>query len=150
MEKNTQLLNKLTLSFNFSEAQSRFVNERVSQIEAYFGDLCTEFISYTRRTAKLRNNGRFTISVLVRMNQAYVILIFRLVTGDELSKILLNYSVNEKINRSSANMLKKFAQLLSTIEDYRHAEIDRLFAKVITPLSTYGEEVKRVRVSLIH
>ncbi len=109
--------------FYSSEAQSKFVNDRVSQIETYFGDLCGEFVSYYRRTAKLRNNG------------------------DELSKILLNYSVNEKINRTSAQSLKKFAELLSTIEDYRHAEVDRLFAKVITPLSTYGDEVKRVRAN---
>ncbi|VDD81925.1 unnamed protein product [Mesocestoides corti] len=108
----------------FLEAQSKFFNERVTQIETYFGDLCAEFINYTRRTAKLRNNG------------------------DELSKILLNYSINEKINRTSARTLRRFAELLSTIEDYRHAEVDRLFAKVITPLSTYGEEVKRVRTNI--
>ncbi|VDL90258.1 unnamed protein product [Schistocephalus solidus] len=60
--------------------------------------------------------------------------------GDELSKILLNYSVNEKINRTSSQTLKKFAELISNIEDYRHAEVDRLFAKVITPLSRYGDE----------
>ncbi|VDN12196.1 unnamed protein product [Dibothriocephalus latus] len=107
-----------------SEAQSKFVNERVNQIETYFGDLCSEFVSYTRRTAKLRNNG------------------------DELSKILLNYSVNEKINRTSAHTLKKFAELISNIEDYRHAEVDRLFAKVITPLSRYGDEVKKIRANL--
>ncbi|VDK34953.1 unnamed protein product [Taenia asiatica] len=114
---------QLTTEIKETEAQSKFFNERVSQIETYFGDLCTEFISYTRRTAKLRNNG------------------------DELSQILLNYSVNEKINRTTARTLKKFAELLSTLEDYRHAEVDRLFAKVVTPLSTYGDEVKRIKAS---
>uniref|UniRef100_A0A5K3F1D3 Protein FAM92B n=2 Tax=Mesocestoides corti TaxID=53468 RepID=A0A5K3F1D3_MESCO len=113
-----------TTEIKETEAQSKFFNERVTQIETYFGDLCAEFINYTRRTAKLRNNG------------------------DELSKILLNYSINEKINRTSARTLRRFAELLSTIEDYRHAEVDRLFAKVITPLSTYGEEVKRVRTNI--
>lgn len=66
--------------------------------------------------------------------------------GDELAKIILNYSVNEKINRTSACMLKKFAELLSKAEDYRHAQVDRLYNKVITPLSSYGVEVKRVKV----
>ncbi|KAL7056574.1 hypothetical protein AAHC03_021050 [Spirometra sp. Aus1] len=113
-----------TTELKESEAQSKFVNERVNQIESYFGDLCSEFVSYTRRTAKLRNNG------------------------DELSKILLNYSINEKINRTSSHTLKKFAELLSNIEDYRHAEVDRLFAKVITPLSRYGDEVKKIRANL--
>nr|CDS23923.1 protein of unknown function DUF1208 [Echinococcus granulosus] len=115
---------QLTTEIKETEAQSKFFNERVSQIETYFGDLCTEFISYTRRTAKLRNNG------------------------DELSKILLSYSVNEKINRTTARTLRKFAELLSTLEDYRHAEVDRLFAKVITPLSTYGDEVKRIKTNI--
>ncbi|KAL5961742.1 Protein FAM92A [Taenia solium] len=115
---------QLTTEIKETEAQSKFFNERVSQIETYFGDLCTEFISYTRRTAKLRNNG------------------------DELSQILLNYSVNEKINRTTARTLKKFAELLSTLEDYRHAEVDRLFAKVVTPLSTYGDEVKRIKTNI--
>ncbi|KAL5102863.1 Protein FAM92A-A [Taenia crassiceps] len=115
---------QLTTEIKETEAQSKFFNERVSQIETYFGDLCAEFINYTRRTAKLRNNG------------------------DELSKILLNYSVNEKINRTTARTLKKFAELLSTLEDYRHAEVDRLFAKVVTPLSTYGDEVKRIKTNI--
>ncbi|VDN98587.1 unnamed protein product [Rodentolepis nana] len=115
---------QLNTEIKETEAQSKFFNERVSQIETYFGDLCTEFISYAKRTAKLRNNG------------------------DELSKILLNYSVNEKINRTTARTLKQFAELLSLLEDYRHAEVDRLLAKVITPLSTYGDEVKHIKTNI--
>ncbi|KAM7534516.1 hypothetical protein Aperf_G00000110124 [Anoplocephala perfoliata] len=115
---------QLATEIKETEAQSKFFNERISQIEANFAELCTEFIKYAQRTAKLRNNG------------------------DELAQTLLNYSVNEKINRTTARTLKKFAELLSTLEDYRHAEVDRLFAKVITPLSTYGEEVKRIRTNI--
>nr|CUU99401.1 hypothetical transcript [Hymenolepis microstoma] len=115
---------QLNTEIKETEAQSKFFNERVSQIETYFGDLCTEFISYAKRTAKLRNNG------------------------DELSKILLNYSVNEKINRTTARTLKQFAELLSLLEDYRHAEVDRLLAKVITPLSTYSDEVKHIKTNI--
>ncbi|VDL15644.1 unnamed protein product [Hymenolepis diminuta] len=103
---------QLNTEIKETEAQSKFFNERVSQIEEYFGDLCAEFIR------------------------------------DELSKILLNYSVNEKINRTTARTLKQFAELLSLLEDYRHAEVDRLLAKVIIPLSTYGDEVKRIRTNI--
>lgn len=81
---------------------------------------------------------------------SYVALKLSLLTGDELSQILLNYSVNEKINRTTARTLKKFSELLSTLENYRHAEVDRLFAKVVTPLSSYGDEVKRIKASLPH
>ncbi|VUZ56457.1 unnamed protein product, partial [Hymenolepis diminuta] len=56
--------------------------------------------------------------------------------------------VNEKINRTTARTLKQFAELLSLLEDYRHAEVDRLLAKVIIPLSTYGDEVKRIRTNI--
>ncbi|VDP80800.1 unnamed protein product [Echinostoma caproni] len=60
--------------------------------------MCAELVSYTRRTAKLRNNG------------------------DEIARILLDYSVKEKINRSSSAQLKKVAEYLATLEDYRHTE----------------------------
>ncbi|KAM3182218.1 hypothetical protein ACTXT7_012836 [Hymenolepis weldensis] len=128
---------QLNTEIKETEAQSKFFNERVSQIEVYFGDLCAEFISYAKRTAKLRNNG----------TAVFLLTIFYLL-GDELSKILLNYSVNEKINRTTARTLKQFAELLSLLEDYRHAEVDRLLAKVIIPLSTYGDEVKRIRTNI--
>ncbi|THD21466.1 putative cytochrome C oxidase assembly protein cox11 [Fasciola hepatica] len=106
------------------ENQAKFVQQRVTEVESFFGDLCAELVSYTRRTAKLRNNG------------------------DEISRILLDYSVKEKINRSSSTQLKKVAEYLASLEDYRHAEVDRLVGKVVNPLAGYGEEIKKIRASL--
>ncbi|CAL8096882.1 unnamed protein product [Calicophoron daubneyi] len=106
------------------ENQAKFVQQRVNGIESFFGDLCAELVAYTRRTAKLRNNG------------------------DEISRILLDYSVKEQINRSSAQTLKRLSEHLATVEDYRHTEIDRLVGKVVNPLASYGEEIKKVRANL--
>ncbi|KAF5403066.1 hypothetical protein PHET_03522 [Paragonimus heterotremus] len=106
------------------ENQAKFVQQRVNEIESFFGDLCAELVSYTRRTAKLRNNG------------------------DEIARILLDYSVKEKINRSSASTLKKVSEYLATLEDYRHTEVDRLVGKVVNPLASYGNEIKTVRANL--
>ncbi|TGZ58611.1 hypothetical protein CRM22_009546 [Opisthorchis felineus] len=106
------------------ENQAKFVQQRVNAIEAFFGDLCAELVSYTRRTAKLRNNG------------------------DEIARILLDYSVKEKINRSSANTLKRVSEHFATLEDYRHTEVDRLVGKVVNPLASYGNEIKNIRANL--
>lgn len=46
------------LRINCSENQAKFVQQRVTEVESFFGDLCAELVSYTRRTAKLRNNGK--------------------------------------------------------------------------------------------
>ncbi|CAH8597331.1 unnamed protein product, partial [Dicrocoelium dendriticum] len=106
------------------ENQAKFVHQRVADVESFFGDLCAELVSYTRRTAKLRNNG------------------------DEIARILLDYSVKEKINRSSAATLKKLSENLATLEDHRHTEVDRLVGKVVNPLASYGDEIKKIKTYL--
>nr|CAH8820244.1 unnamed protein product [Trichobilharzia regenti] len=105
------------------ENQAKFVNQRINEIEAFFGDLCSELVNYTRRTAKLRNNG------------------------DEISRIILDYSLKEKISRTTSEALHKVSEYLATVEDYRHTEVDRIVGKVVNPLAAYGEEIKHVRVS---
>ncbi|TNN14748.1 Protein FAM92A isoform 2 [Schistosoma japonicum] len=106
------------------ENQSKFVNQRVNEIETFFGNLCAELVSYTRRTSKLRNNG------------------------DEIARILLDYSNKEKINRTTSDALRKVSEYFATVEDYRHTEIDRIVGKVINPLSAYGEEIKHIKTNL--
>nr|AAW25450.1 SJCHGC07511 protein [Schistosoma japonicum] len=106
------------------ENQSKFVNQRVNEIETFFGNLCAELVSYTRRTSKLRNNG------------------------DEIARILLDYSNKEKINRTTSDALRKVSEYFATVEDYRHTEIDRIVGKVINPLSAYGEEIKHIKTDL--
>ncbi|CAH8616371.1 unnamed protein product [Heterobilharzia americana] len=106
------------------ENQSKFIHQRINQIEAFFGDLCSELVNYTRRTAKLRNNG------------------------DEIARILLDYSIKEKINRTSSDAFRRLSEYLATVEDYRHTEIDRIVGKVVNPLAAYGEEIKHIRNSL--
>lgn len=71
----------------------------MTQIETFLGDMCKELVNYTRRTAKLRNDG------------------------DELSRILLDYSVKEKISRTTSAALKRMSEHIATTEDYRHTEV---------------------------
>ncbi|CAH8628419.1 unnamed protein product [Schistosoma rodhaini] len=106
------------------ENQSKFVNQRVHEIETFFGNLCSELVSYTRRTSKLRNNG------------------------DEIARILLDYSNKEQINRTTSDALRKVSEYFVTLEDYRNTEIDRIVGKVVNPLAAYGEEIKHIKNSL--
>ncbi|CAH8634521.1 unnamed protein product [Schistosoma rodhaini] len=106
------------------ENQSKFVNQRVHEIETFFGNLCSELVSYTRRTSKLRNNG------------------------DEIARILLDYSNKEQINHTTSNALRKVSEYFVTLEDYRNTEIDRIVGKVVNPLAAYGEEIKHIKNSL--
>ncbi|CAI2732323.1 unnamed protein product [Schistosoma spindalis] len=106
------------------ENQSKFVNQRVHEIETFFGNLCAELVSYTRRTSKLRNNG------------------------DEIARILLDYSNKEQINRTTSDALRKVSEYFVTLEDYRNTEIDRIVGKVVNPLAAYGEEIKHIKNSL--
>ncbi|XP_018653215.1 putative cytochrome C oxidase assembly protein cox11, partial [Schistosoma mansoni] len=103
------------------ENQSKFVNQRVHEIETFFGNLCSELVSYTRRTSKLRNNG------------------------DEIARILLDYSNKEQINRTTSDALRKVSEYFVTLEDYRNTEIDRIVGKVVNPLAAYGEEIKHIK-----
>ncbi|VDP40529.1 unnamed protein product [Schistosoma margrebowiei] len=107
-----------------NENQSKFVNQRVHEIETFFGNLCAELVSYTRRTSKLRNNG------------------------DEIARILLDYSNKEQINRTTSDALRKVSEYFVTLEDYRNTEIDRIVGKVVNPLAAYGEEIKHIKNSL--
>ncbi|CAH8544162.1 unnamed protein product [Schistosoma turkestanicum] len=106
------------------ENQSKFVNQRVNEIEEFFGNLCSELVGYTRRTCKLRNNG------------------------DEIARILLDYANKEKINRTTSDALRKVSEYFVTVEDYRNAEINRIVAKVVNPLAAYGEEIKHIKNNL--
>ncbi|XP_033754764.1 protein FAM92A-like [Pecten maximus] len=107
-----------------SETQSKFIQDRVSLVEKHFGQLCDTMSSITRKTARLRDKG------------------------DQLAKDITTYSEADSHNPSMLRCLTEFATNLSAIQDYRQAEVTRLDAKVVQPLSNYGIKCKQAKNDL--
>lgn len=70
-----------------------------------------------------------------------------LIVGDKLAKAVADYSSYERFNASTKSSLKDFSLAYAAIQDFRDIEVKRLEAKVIQPLSNYGELCKKTRVS---
>ncbi|CAK9831170.1 CBY1-interacting BAR domain-containing protein 1 [Anthophora retusa] len=103
------------------EQEAKFVQDRISNVEKHFAELCTTFAAYTRKAARLRDKG------------------------DEVAKVIQTYAQSETINRSLSTGLTNFSQTLSTIGDYRDAKVQRFDAKIIAPLSQYATICKHAR-----
>ncbi|CAG9566631.1 unnamed protein product [Danaus chrysippus] len=108
------------------EQQAKFIQDRITNVEKNFGELCVGFGDYTRKTARLRD------------------------MGDELSKILKDYANNEIVNKSLSAGLDNLSLTLTAIEEYRNCEIQRLEAKVIGELCQYENICKHAREELKH
>ncbi|XP_076635747.1 CBY1 interacting BAR domain containing protein Fam92 [Colletes latitarsis] len=103
------------------EHEAKFVQDRISNVEKHFAELCTTFAAYTRKAARLRDKG------------------------DEIAKAIQAYAQSETVNRSLTNGLTNFSATLSVIGDYRDAEVQRFDAKIIAPLSQYSTICKHAR-----
>ncbi|XP_060949098.1 CBY1-interacting BAR domain-containing protein 1 isoform X1 [Limanda limanda] len=102
--------------------QTRQIQEKLTNVEKHFGEMCQLFAGYVRKTARLRDKA----DLLVR----------------EISL----YADTETPNLKRG--MKQYADHLAKIQDYRQAEVERLEAKVIEPLKSYGAVVKRKREDL--
>ncbi|XP_078146722.1 CBY1-interacting BAR domain-containing protein 1 [Centroberyx gerrardi] len=102
--------------------QTRQIQENITNVEKHFGKMCQLFAGYVRKTARLRDKA----DLLVR----------------EISL----YADTETPNLKRG--MKQFADQVAKIQDYRQAEVERLEAKVIEPLKSYGAVVKRKRDDL--
>ncbi|KAK7454692.1 hypothetical protein BaRGS_00039558, partial [Batillaria attramentaria] len=89
-----------------SESVSKTVQDRITAIEKHLGQLCDDFGSYTRKTARVRDKG------------------------DQLSRDIAEYAEYEKWNPSLREGLTHFAESLSAVQDYREAQVHRLEKKV--------------------
>nr|XP_056710346.1 CBY1-interacting BAR domain-containing protein 1 isoform X1 [Euleptes europaea] len=99
--------------------QTRQMRDAVSNVEHHFGELCQIFAAYVRKTARLRDKA----DLLVNEIHAYA----------------ATETPNLKLG------LKNFATEFSKLQDYRQAEVERLEAKVVEPLKSYGTIVKLKR-----
>ncbi|XP_058802635.1 CBY1-interacting BAR domain-containing protein 1-A isoform X2 [Phymastichus coffea] len=106
---------------NVGEKEAKFVQERIDAVEKHFAELCSVFAAHTRKAARLRDKS------------------------DEVAKAIQTYANSEDINRSMSSCLVNFSNTLSVLGDYRDAEVNRLNAKVVAPLSQYQHTCKRAK-----
>ncbi|ERE77778.1 protein FAM92A1-like protein [Cricetulus griseus] len=116
-------LGPLRLSHGISgDNQVRAMENIVTNAERYFGQFCSLLASYTRKTARLRDKA------------------------DQLVKQLMDFANTE--NPELRATMKDFAEDLAKVQDYRQAEVERLEAKVISPLKLYGAQIKQTRADI--
>ncbi|XP_010617933.1 protein FAM92A isoform X2 [Fukomys damarensis] len=108
--------------FFFRDAQTRQLQDAVTNVEKHFGELCQIFAAYVRKTARLRDKA------------------------DLLVNEINMYASTETPHLKQG--LKNFADEFAKLQDYRQAEVERLEAKVIEPLKAYGAIVKLKRDDL--
>lgn len=104
------------------DAETKKIQESVTSVEKYFGDMCQHFSAYARKTALLRDKG------------------------DLLVRLIGKYADTETPDLKSG--LQGFTDNLAKIQDYRNAEVERLEARVIKPLKNYNAVVRRQREDL--
>ncbi|KAL7381121.1 hypothetical protein ABVT39_000875 [Epinephelus coioides] len=102
--------------------QTKKIQENITNVEKHFGEMCQLFAAYVRKTARLRDKS------------------------DVLVKEIGMYADTETPDLKRG--MKQFADHLAKIQDYRQAEVERLEAKVVEPLKSYGAVVKRKREDL--
>ncbi|XP_039075093.1 protein FAM92A isoform X4 [Hyaena hyaena] len=109
----------LRRSLENRDAQTRQLQDAVTNVEKHFGELCQIFAAYVRKTARLRDKADLLV------NEINV------------------YASTETPNLKQG--LKNFAEEFAKLQDYRQAEVERLEAKVVEPLKAYGTIVKMKR-----
>uniref|UniRef100_A0A8D3A9M8 CBY1 interacting BAR domain containing 1 n=1 Tax=Scophthalmus maximus TaxID=52904 RepID=A0A8D3A9M8_SCOMX len=105
-----------------TDNQTRRIQENITNVEKHFGDMCQLFAAYVRKTARLRDKA----DLLVREIGLYA----------------------DTETPSLKRGMKQYADHLAKIQDYRQAEVERLEAKILEPLKSYGAVVKRKREDL--
>ncbi|XP_055968655.1 CBY1-interacting BAR domain-containing protein 1 [Sorex fumeus] len=112
----------LRRSLESRDAQTKQLQDAVSNVEKHFGELCQIFAAYVRKTARLRDKADLLV------NEVNV------------------YAATETPHLKQG--LKSFADEFAKLQDYRQAEVERLEAKVVEPLKAYGTIVKMKRDDL--
>ncbi|ELT91785.1 hypothetical protein CAPTEDRAFT_177557 [Capitella teleta] len=107
-----------------TENQSKFIQNRISQVEHHFGNVCLAFGSYHRRCSKMRDSG------------------------DEVCRTVMDYCEQEHLNHTTKHALREFSQYFSGVQDYRESQVKRLDAKVVEPLTMYGDACKQAKQRL--
>ena len=112
----------LRRSLENRDAQTRQLQDAVTNVEKHFGELRQIFAAYLRKTARLRDKADLLV------NEINV------------------YASTETPHLKEG--LKNFADEFAKLQDYPQAEVERLEAKVLEPLKAYGTIVKMKRDDL--
>ncbi|XP_069931408.1 CBY1-interacting BAR domain-containing protein 1 isoform X1 [Oryctolagus cuniculus] len=112
----------LRRSLENRDAQTRQLQDAVTNVEKHFGELCQIFAAYVRKTARLRDKADLLV------NEINI------------------YASTETPHLKQG--LKNFADEFAKLQDYRQAEVERLEAKVVEPLKAYGTIVRMKRDDL--
>ncbi|XP_012892479.1 PREDICTED: protein FAM92B, partial [Dipodomys ordii] len=104
------------------DSQVRIMESTVANAEKHFGQFCSLLASYTRKTARLRD------------------------TADQLVKQLIDFANTE--SPALRATVRGLAEDLAKLQDYRQAEVERLEAKVVSPLQQYGARIKQTRAEI--
>ncbi|XP_057666827.1 CBY1-interacting BAR domain-containing protein 1, partial [Diorhabda carinulata] len=114
----------------FSETEAKFIQSRIHSAERYLADYCNIFSQYSRKIARLRDQG------------------------DEIAKISLNIAENENINKSMSVGLENFAVCMSQISDFEDMRVQTYDSKIVSEFAKYEsickqakEEVKNIYIA---
>ncbi len=81
----------------FSDTNNtKFVLDRINQVEKYLGTICVQFGKVCRKEARIRD------------------------CNDELAQHMFEFADRERINTSLRQSLQQYASYLSAVEDYRN------------------------------
>lgn len=116
----------LKMSNNFSEQQAKFIQERITNVEKYFAELCTAFAAYIRKAARIRDKN------------------------DELATVIQTYANSESVNKTLREALTNFSTILLSLGDYKDARVQKLDNKVVAELSQYEVICKHAKDEVKH
>ncbi|XP_056644781.1 CBY1-interacting BAR domain-containing protein 1 [Diorhabda sublineata] len=112
------------------ETEAKFIQSRIHSAERYLADYCNIFSQYSRKIARLRDQG------------------------DEIAKISLNIAENENINKSMSVGLENFAVCMSQISDFEDMRVQTYDSKIVSEFAKYEsickqakEEVKNIYIA---
>uniref|UniRef100_G1RKS0 CBY1 interacting BAR domain containing 2 n=1 Tax=Nomascus leucogenys TaxID=61853 RepID=G1RKS0_NOMLE len=104
------------------DSQARVMENTLANTEKYFGQFCSLLAAYTHKTARLRDKA------------------------DQLVKQLIDFANSE--NPELRATMRGFAEDLAKVQDYRHAQVERLETKVVNPLKLYGAQIKHTQAEI--
>ncbi|KAI0229878.1 hypothetical protein LSAT2_019711 [Lamellibrachia satsuma] len=101
-----------------------FVKYRINKAESHLGSLCSAFSDYMLAQCKMRDCGDFIV------------------------KTFMIYVEQEYLSQTTKVAVRRFAENLSGVQDYREVAAKRLESTVVHPLSMYGAACKTAKRSL--
>lgn len=107
-----------------SQNQAKFMQDRITNVQKHFGNLCDTFGGYARALCKVRDSG------------------------DCVSTAVLSMAMDETLNQTAKASLADFASHFAAVQDYEESEVRRIEERVVKPLVNYGTSCKQAKERL--